>query len=128
MNEHRVEQHAFFDRSLLTLASGAIGISLPLVTYLTTQGPLEAKIALATAWVMLALSLTLNLVSYLTGARDAMREIVSIDTELRTGTDTSGASNPDRNITSVLNYMSLFMFCVGTFFLLTFAYINAMRG
>lgn len=126
LDEHRVAQLGFFDKALLTLASGAISLSFPLATYFSATGQLQGTGSLATAWSALTFSLVSNLVSYWTGARDAKGEIEAIDLELRTGENTEDRPNLFRHTTDVLNGVSLITFAVGAVSLLLFAYANAI--
>lgn len=113
-----------FDKVLLTLAAGAIAVSVTFAEKLGAAG--LAKPLLYVAWAVLALSLTLNLRGFLLLISSLSRRINQNDELYTTGnceTDDPFASK----ITS-LNNVSFWSFCAGVLMLLIFAGVNYQAG
>ncbi|MGI6852060.1 hypothetical protein [Mesorhizobium sp. 1B3] len=123
--EHlRVQQVTAFDSSIVNLASGALGLSVVLLTALAAfMRPVHIWV-LFVAWIVFVLCIIANLVSYQTGAKAAEVEMAALDRGMR---GESPAANPKwKTVTLFLNRSVVSLFPIGSIFLLVFAALNAM--
>ena len=109
-----------FDTSMITLASGALGLSLLFVREITVE--LNGKSFLLASWVAFSVALVSTMCSFLTSqnATRRQREILDalcLKTPLSEG-------NRFASITNCLNWVSIFSFLIGIVFLCTFIYLN----
>jgi uncharacterized membrane protein YjfL (UPF0719 family) len=109
-----------FDKAVMTLAGGALGIS---VAFIHDVAPHPHKRGLlAVAWGLLALSLLLILISFLTSQRTLLNEIDAVDNR-------QSSPVPDRagSMTDYLNWSSAAAFILGVVFVVAFALYNLQR-
>ena len=77
-----------FDRWIITLSSGALGLSLVFVKDLVAPGPVSASWAFAISWVSLGLSVSTALASVAASQHAHGRFIVMLDDAAATRNDT----------------------------------------
>lgn len=124
LEQLRVQQVTTFDSSIVNLASGALGLSVVLLTALAALMPPVSIWVLFGAWIVFVLCIVANLVSYQTGAKAAEVEIAGLDAEMRG--EQPVKKGQWRNLTLYLNRSIVLLFPVGAIFLLVFAALNAM--
>jgi len=128
LDELRVSQITAFDKAVLSLSTGAIGLSLLILQWISgRQNPVEMW-AIGFAWVLLLLAILANLTSYHMSFEDVSREIAKIDRDIEAGRRLSEDGNIFRTATLFFNRASLACFAVGTILLFWFAYSNAIGG
>lgn len=108
-----------FDRALLAMASGAIAISLAFLDDITSD-PRRTWLMLF-AWLLLAGSLGMNLVSHMTSQRAIIQDIDKLD---RGGEDIQGGNR----WTPLMNHLSAVGLVGGVVLLVLFAYYNLGHG
>jgi hypothetical protein len=109
--------HRDFDRVVTTLSSGALAISLVFVHDVAPKP--EYNAFLIVAWTAFALSLLVNLFSYLTSIEGLRGDIDRIDGRHVT---TWLAKRP--KFTGTLNWWSFYLFLIGVASLVVFAAVN----
>lgn len=112
---------AEFDKSLLALSGGGLGITIAfLKDVVGTKPPIGSGWLLA-AWICWALSLTSILFSHLTSSKASRKALEA--TDLRTIYLTMGAS-PWSIATRILNILAAVAFVGGVISLLRFVFLN----
>jgi hypothetical protein len=117
--EHKAQ--TAFDRTLLTLSGGALGLSLTFVAKFTGQGR-SATVFLSSAWVIWAVSLICVLASHYFSTLAMRKAIEQLDKGL-IYEETPGGGH-DRAI-RVLNGVGGLLFVLGVAAILIFAVSNA---
>lgn len=117
------EQSASFDKAILTLSAGALGLS---ITFMRSQtAPTTEKWAVLLSWSLLVLSMSATLISHLMSAKGCRFERERLDC-LQEGKEylpklchrfISGCIEP-------LNWIAVITFVAGAGHLAYFAYIN----
>jgi hypothetical protein len=103
-----------FDRAVMTLSGGALGIS---IAFIHDVAPLPThKWALVFAWAAFAASLLTILWSFLTSERAIVRIVAQHDDERE--------EIPRGRLTDYLNWVSAGTFVIGVIFLVLFALVN----
>ena len=120
--EEERQQSRLYDRGILTLTAGAFGLSFFVLQQINQ--PKELWL-IGGGWFGFGLSLVLTMISFLT-SQDAYRKQVDIldSVQKSENEQCSDESNPLSNITSCLNWGSLFFFAVGAIFFAVFAFRN----
>jgi hypothetical protein len=115
-----------YDRAVLTLSAGALGISIAFVRDLAPDPLPLTKGWLGNAWVFLGISLLSTLTSLLTGQYALRRTIAQVDTMIREKRmePTERPGGCLGATTSALNVCSTLALVVGIFFLALFALAN----
>lgn len=110
------EQIGSYDKAILSLSGGGIGISIAFADKFSDGVP-EVSNWLLCAWIAFGLAIALNVGSYLTSSHDIEIEIQKVRQSVQAGGTDIRSGNPWRNITVGLNAMSLvaFVFGVGLF-------------
>ncbi|HEU5372108.1 MAG TPA: hypothetical protein VFU51_06940 [Gaiellaceae bacterium] len=103
-----------FDRAVMTLSGGALGISL---AFIHDVAPHPRHVwVLGIGWILFALSLLLILLSFLTSERAVVRMVTAMD---------AGETAIARGRwTDYLNWASAGTFVLGVGFLVLFAWLN----
>jgi hypothetical protein len=118
-----------FDKNILTLAAGALGISLVFIEKIAPDPNPKTLVYLYIAWASLVLSLLAVLSSLLTGqyayrrARDILEDEFFPEEK---GNHKKG--NQWARITQILNWASIFTFILGTAMLVCFSTQNVKLG
>ncbi|KAA3451644.1 hypothetical protein C7I87_06460 [Mesorhizobium sp. SARCC-RB16n] len=121
MVELRSDQLTTLDKSLLSVSSGALGIS---IVFMDKIGGGSAPVSgyLLTSWICFGAAISANITSYFTGGEDAQREIQKIDRCIITSTGYESGGNPFRGLTQALNVAALVLFILGVISLALHAY------
>ena len=104
------QAEASYDRTLLTLSGGALGLSLTFIKHIVGEPPVRTPLALVIAWVAWALSLAVVLASHYMSARAlhyALKQLPS------SGTPTSRLGGRLDMITQGLNIAGGALFLTG---------------
>jgi hypothetical protein len=120
-----------FDRSILTLAAGAFGLSLLFIRQIAPEPEVATIGLLQGAWGAFGASILSTLVSFLTSqsACAKQREILELDyfendTKSDGTRDRGGTKNWLAGLTRRLNWLSIICFAIGAFFLAAFSFYN----
>ena len=115
------EESRAYDKSVLTLSSAALGVSLILLKDIAGVSP-KATWALVLSWAALVLSITFTLLSMRIspGAHDKEMQSLNKD-ESESGPE---ADNRSSCFITVANWLSFVFFVVGVVFLCVFAFLN----
>lgn len=116
-------QLATFDKTLLFLASGAIGLSVVFAQALSLNGEIKQIDVLGLSWGLFVFSLLANMLSYVSGWLDTKREIDFMDEHYPSGWR-EPHENPAREVTSTLNFFAGLSFAMGIIPLLVFTFNN----
>jgi hypothetical protein len=124
-----LEQSHLFDKAILTLASGAFGLSLTFIRQIVPEGCEPKNISfLILAWIFLALSIISTVLSFLTSSKACTKQIEIMEIEYKITEETTNSDkkhlNCYRRITNRLNIFSVLCFMVGIFFLAKFSIHN----
>ena len=103
-----------FDRAVMTLSGGALGISLAFIHDVAPHP--THKWVIGTSWALFSASLLMILWSFLTSERAIVRIIAQHDDEEET--------IPRGRLTDWLNWLSASSFVAGAIFLVLFALLN----
>jgi hypothetical protein len=115
-----------YDKAVLTLSAGALGISIAFVRDLAPSPHPATKVWLGSAWVFLGVSLLSTLISLLTSQYALRRSITQVDAMIRKD-ETATRERPGGRlgaVTRTLNICSALALVVGIFFLAKFALAN----
>lgn len=123
--ELRNDQYTTFDKAILGVSGGALGLSIVNADKLSGGATTFSQFLLASCFAF-GLSITANIASYWSGAQDAEVEIRKITKAVEGGTEYSWG-NAFRTTTVVLNFVALALFFFGVIFLSLHAYRN-MEG
>jgi len=124
LEQLRVQQVTAFDSSIVNLASGALGLSVVLLTALAAiMKPVSIEVLFG-AWIVFVVCIVANLISYQTGAKAAEVEMAALDAEMRG--EPPPSSSGWKKITLYLNRSIVSLFPIGAVLLLVFAALNAM--
>jgi magnesium-transporting ATPase (P-type) len=109
-----------FDKAILTLAAGALGLSIAFINQIAPHPKPNSIYCLITAWISFCLSMLSTLISFLTSqaACRKQRDII----------DKNNTKNKAASWTNWLNYFSIGFFIAGVIFLIIFSTINLPKG
>jgi hypothetical protein len=111
-----------YDKAVLTLSGGALGVSFAFVSNFVERGATLAPWALVGAWLSWALSVTATLFSHFTSTWALRRGIEDVDR----GQLPVWRSNWYDRMTAVLNAAAGLLFLVGVLFIAGFVWRNVM--
>ena len=126
LNTAEKESSQFFDKSVLTLAAGALGLSLTFIDKIA-KTPKESTFPfLYLAWIFFCASLLSTLISLLTSqhACRKQREILEKDYFEEQSVNTC---NLQAKVTSFLNWVSIILFILGIVGLIIFSILNVPK-
>lgn len=109
-----------FDKAVMTLAAGALGISIAFVRYVAPTPVSGSTVWLGLSWTLFALSLVAILVSFLTSQFDLRRAVKEIDD----GTIDADRPGEFYYFTFAMNITAAASFVLGVAFLVVFALLN----
>jgi hypothetical protein len=114
-----------FDKYVLTLAAGALALSITFINQIAPSPKPYSLCLLLIAWVLFSLSILSTLISQLASqsAFRRQREILDQWYENKGGSTTN---NP-ANWTNILNYLSIALFIFGTFAFILFSTLNIFK-
>ncbi|PBB88396.1 hypothetical protein [Mesorhizobium sp. WSM3876] len=123
MVELRSDQLTTLDKSILSVSSGALGIS---IVFMDKIGGGSAGISgyLLASWVCFGAAISANITSYFTGSADAQREIDKLDNCVINSTPYQSGGNLFRGATRLLNVAALVLFIFGVISLAVHAYTS----
>lgn len=120
-----VAQIGLYDKTLLLLSTGALGVSALFVdTFVPEDANLNNGTLLAFAWIAFAATMLANLLSYLSSYYDTTIEIREWDEKYVAGDLDRVHDNPARVVTQWLNIIALISFASGLVALLVFCFSN----
>ena len=115
-----------FDKAILTLATGALALSVTFINYIAPTPKPYSICFLIIAWVFFSFSILSTLISFLTSQAACRKQRKILDAEI------SNKSTPGKNLAAVwtnwLNYVSIILFIIGVVFLLIFSAVNLWKG
>ncbi|MFO0793178.1 MAG: hypothetical protein U0586_03900 [Candidatus Brocadiaceae bacterium] len=115
-----------FDKAILTLASGALGLSITFIKQIAPHPKSQSIYFLIAAWTFFSFSILSTLISFLTSqsACRRQREILDQDISEKEPENKNNAGD----WTSRLNYLSIAFFILGIIFLIVFSVFNLPEG
>jgi len=127
--EQKIEGATSFDKSILTLSSGALGLSLLFIEKIAPEIKPGTTCLLVLAWVFFGLSILSTLISFLTSqsACDKQVEILEALFCEDAGDKSKCGQNKYAYVTQLLNYGSIAIFIIGVIFLIVFSSINVSK-
>lgn len=119
--DYAKESQMSYDKTLIALSGGALGVSFAFVEQFTSKGPVQLHFLLVASWICWVVSLSLILFSFYTSNRAMLRAIHRLDS------DPSLSANPggffDR-VTKWFNLVAGILFIVGVASVVWFALVN----
>ena len=114
-----------FDRAILTLSAGALGISITFINQIAPYPTRDTKWLIISAWMFFSLSVLSTLISFLTSQVACRKQIEICEEVLLHGrSDDDSKSNKFATLTKWLNYTSIFFFLIGIITLASFCFKN----
>jgi hypothetical protein len=110
-----------FDKTVLTLSGGALGISIAFVKDIIGSNPIEVSWALVWAWINWAASLTCTLASFYLSQQALRKSVQQVDSG-QIYQETPGGRFS--KVTSITNGLGIVFFILGVVFIVLFAYRN----
>ncbi len=115
-----------FDKAILTLAAGALALSITFIHEIVPH-PIEDTLCyLITAWILFCFSILSTLISFLTSQEACRRQREILDESI--SNKNVSAANVPAMWTNRLNYISIAFFILGIIFLIIFSAINLKKG
>jgi hypothetical protein len=109
-----------YDKTVLSLSGGALGVSFAFVTNFVARGSMQASLWLVAAWILWAASVTATLGSYFTSHLALRRAITDFDS----GRSYERPGGCYDVITLVLNAVGGLLFLVGVVLVAVFVWRN----
>ena len=123
--EGESEQSRLFDRAVLTLAAGALGLSITFIHDIVPKYDENTVIWLIYSWFGFISSMILTLVSFQTSQQAIRVQRDILDTKYNPqAVESRTSDNPCSRYTNRLNWASLFTFGLGTIFFAIFVIVN----
>ena len=120
------EESRQFDKAILTLAAGALAISITFINQIAPHPKPWTICFLAWGWVAFVTSLISTLISFLTSQKACRKQIAMLEYDFFDKKESE--SNKQKNNwaiwTSRLNIASIVTFVIGVIFLLIFSFSN----
>jgi len=110
-----------FDKTVLSLSGGALGISFAFVNNIVGANPLHYSGCLFAAWIVWGISVTCVLASYYFSQQALRRAIKQVDTEKIYTQQAGGAFS---TVTAILNAAGGVLFLAGVVLIVVFASFN----
>ncbi len=125
LKSFQLESYKSFDKWLLTLSSGAFGISLAFIRQIAPKPDPETIVFIIIAWIGFCLAILTTLSSFLSSQRGFSKLIEELDLEYETGKEASMAkSDRWRAVVLTLNIFSILFFMIGVSCICVFAIKN----
>lgn len=118
-----LDQSRSFDKYVLTLASGALGLSLVFIERIVPRPSAASASYLVGAWICFGASILITLVSFLCSQRACLKQI-NILNGLLDGSLEKATPNVFTWVTGLLNWLSMLAFMAGVALLTTFSIQN----
>jgi len=120
-----LDQSRSLDKYILTLAGGALGLSLVFIKDIAPTPKAETIGVLVGSWVSFCISILITLLSFLLSQKAIFKQIGITEGLISGKLDQNRKHpNPFRTATGILNWISMVSFIVGVILLITFAAIN----
>ena len=113
-----------YGKSILTISTGALGLSLIFTDRIGGFGNVKFVYLLGLAWACFIVSIMTMLLSYKMAWRDADEEVKKIDKLYQDGNFHGASANPFRERTKLLNNAAFGTLVFGVAALTTFAFLN----
>lgn len=125
--ESKARHAELFDKSILTLAAGAFGLSLTFIDKIDKQTTVHNLYWLCVAWGMFAISMLSTLISFRFGINAFEKQIRILDSDYE---NDKKDVMPRRYtiIIECLNWASILSFIIGTVSLIVFSILNIKVG
>lgn len=115
------ESQRAYDKTVLTLSGGALGVSFAFVKDIIGEAPIVWKAFLLASWVFWGLSVTCVLFSFFLSQRALHKAIDEVDEKIDEG---KTPKNYYDTMTRVLNVLGGFLFFTGVISMVVFAAKN----
>jgi len=119
----KYESSRSFDRAILTLSAGALGLSITFIKQIAPCPKNDTHIFIILSWICFGLSILSTLISFLTSQKACERQIKILENSF-----VEHSNNFKTNIyskwTEGLNVTSIILFIAGVVFLLIFSTLN----
>jgi len=112
-----------FDKAILTLAAGALALSITFINHIAPHPKPNSIYFLIIAWISFSLSMLSTLISFLTSQAACRKQRDIIDKSVL---DKNDSKNKAASWTNWLNYFSIGFFIAGVIFLIIFSIINLL--
>ena len=122
LNLALIEQSKAFDKAILTLSGGALGLSLIFIKDIVVNPMPWTKLLLGGSWAAFSLAILLMLVSMLISQKAIRLHLDNLE-ELRAGTSVI-EQNKSAKYTGIINVVSILSFLVGVLLLASFSWQN----
>ena len=124
--EGMAQQQAAFDKHVLTLSVGALGLSTVFLNHFAPKGSRECLCALLVTWASFCLCIVCTLVSFLVGKAAYRRQMAIWDQKYAPARQGAAIdeTNCPRSASKCLTVVSLVLFMAGVVFFVIFAYCN----
>lgn len=119
--EYAKESQTSYDTTLITLASGALGISFAFVGQFIGNDPVQGPYLLASSWICWIVTLALILLSFATSRLALYKAVRQVDSGEQLSANPGGWLN---RLTEMLNVLAGLLFFGGVVAMMCFAYIN----
>ena len=108
--EYAKESQTSYDKTLITLSGGALGISFAFVDQFISKSPVQQQSLLVTAWTCWIVSLSLILFSFYTSNQAMLRAVRQVDREPALSTNPGGFAD---RVTALFNLLAGLSFIIG---------------
>lgn len=119
----RTSQMAYYDRAVLMMSSGGLGLSVLLLSELV-KAQAKSPILLLVSWVAFGLSIIFNIGSNYLGALSASEDLDELDRQMKGEEVKPKRINFTGDMTMFTTVSAGVFFVIGAIFLLWFAYAN----
>ena len=117
-----------FDKAILTLAAGALGLSITFVDKIAPLPQAATLWLLVTSWISFGFSIIITLSSFITSQWACVRQREILDTQWLNSTQgQKSIKNRWTRVTNALNVVSILSFVAGVIFLCLFAFVNLSK-
>lgn len=116
-----------FDKAILTLAAGALVLSITFIRYIAPTPVPNKPFLIIFSWGFLLASILSTLISFVTSQRGCRKQRKILEEYFFSEAKPEASKNPFYTATAVFNIASLFCFTIGVVFLAIFASVNLPR-
>lgn len=116
-----LQQLGLFDKSLLALSTGSIGISILFLGSVTNSIDMRSLYILAISWFLLLATILLNLMSYYLSWSNNLKRVSLVDEAIKSGNSDPLYAIKDGELVKWVAIISIVTFAVGLIFLAIFA-------
>lgn len=115
-----------FDKAILTLAAGALALSITFITQIAPHPKSQSIYFLIVAWILFSFSILSTLISFLISQAACRRQREILDQDI--SEKEHKIKNNAADWTNRLNYLSIAFFILGIVFLIIFSAFNLPKG